>query len=128
MKKDKIQELKKYSKEELLEALCAMFIPEEVVDSLLARLEYNQQKKALHEQRDAEVAARTALEAYLAWKKGVVERYGSRGSVSLRLVPFEVLQRGAALEKAWNAACEKERALSAKVNRLLSVGDEGAPQ
>lgn len=128
MKKDKFQELKKYSKEEILEALRQAFIPEVVVDSLLARLEYGRQIKAIDEHRAAEVAARTALEAYLAWKKGVVERYGSGGSVSLMLVPFEELQRGVAREKAWNAACEKERALSVKVNRLLGVGDGGAPQ
>ena len=121
MKNDKLKEIAKYSKEEILEALARQYMPDLVTDRLLSDLEYIRRTKALQEQDNALVAERTALDAFLAWQKGMIERYGDGESVRFNQVPEREIERGLKLEKAYNAARKERQQAEAKVNRLLGL-------
>lgn len=118
-RRDYMKEISKYSKEEIIEALARQYIPLVALDGLLGDLEYRRRIKAIEERKKATEKERAAFDAYMAWRKEMVAKYGDGKAVTISKIPFEELARGANLEKAWNTAREKERKASAKVDKLL---------
>ena len=120
-RRDHLKEISKYSKEEIIEALGRQYIPLVVLDSLLGDLEYRRRIKAIEEHKKAFEAEQAAFDAYMAWRKEIVAKYGDGKSVTISKIPRAEITRGADLEKAWNAAREKERKTNAKVEKLLKL-------
>lgn len=120
-RRDHLKEIAKYSKEEIIEALGRQVIPLVVLDNLLGDLEHLRIRKAIDEHKKAFEAEQAAFDAYMAWRKEKVAKYGDGKIVTLSNIPRAEITRGAALEKAWNAAREKERKTNAKVEKLLKL-------
>lgn len=118
-RRDYLKEISKYSKKEIIEALGRQYIPPVALDNLLGDLEYRRTIKAIDESKKATEKEHAAFDAYMAWRKEMVAKYGDGKAVTISKIPFEELARGTNLEKAWNAAREKEQKASAKVDKLL---------
>lgn len=118
-KQDKLQEIAKYSKEEIIEALGRKYTPEWELDGLLANLEYIRRTKAIEEHRKAVDEETAAFKAVIGWRKEVIDKYGDGVSVKCTQLPAEERKRGVTLENAWFLAQKKEKRLDAKVSKLL---------
>lgn len=118
-RRDYLKEISKYSKEEIIEALKRHYIPEFVLADLLSGLEFVRRTKAIDESKKAAEKEHATFDAYMAWRKEMVAKYGDGKAVTISKIPFEEIARGTNLEKAWNTAREKERKASAKVDKLL---------
>ena len=118
-RRDYLKEISKYSKEEIIEALKRHYIPDWVFADLLSSLEFVRRAKAIDESKKAAEKEHATFDAYMAWRKEMVAKYGDGKAVTISKIPFEEIARGTNLEKAWNTAREKERKASAKVDKLL---------
>ena len=118
-RRDYLKEISKYSKEEIVEALKRHYIPDWVFADLLSGLEFVRRTKAIDEHNKTVQEESAAFEAYMAWRKEIVAKYGDGKAVTISKIPREEITRGANLEKAWNDAREKEQKASAKVDKLL---------
>lgn len=121
MKNDRLQELNKYSKTEIIEALSRIVLPFSVVESLLAKLEHIKCIKAIEEHAKASKAETAACSAYIEWQREMIAKYGDGNTVKFNQIPLLDLRHGSALNNAWDDARRKERLLRAKVDRLLNL-------
>lgn len=120
-KKEALEELAKYSKEEIIEAIGRSYLPTWDIDTLLIDLNYIRQTKAIDEHQKAAADASAALTAYIEWQKEVVTKYGDGKTVYLKQLPASEIKRGTELEKAYDAANKKEKRLDNKVKKLLNL-------
>ena len=117
-----MEELAKYSKEEIIEALGRFrMLDGDDVDMLLIELEYIRKNKAIEEHKKAIEAEDAAFDAYVGWQKKIIAEYGDVEKVKYNQIPDSELRQGEKLENAWNAARKKEKRLDAKVRKLLNL-------
>lgn len=118
-KQDVLKKLAKYSKEEIIEALCETFFLD--LDRVLNNLEHNRRTKVLEEHRKTIEAQSAAGVAYIEWLKEMTAKYGDGEKIDLRKLTKQEIQRGARLEKAWDEARKAEKKLDNRVNKLLGL-------
>lgn len=116
-----VSKLKKYSKEQIIEALANQFNADYYIHGLLNHLEEKESDKLLKEHREAIEAEATARRAFSDFIKEAAEKYGDGKSFKISALPLAVYARGAALEKAVKEAEAKERALDKKVSKMLKL-------
>lgn len=118
-KKEALEELAKYSKEDILEALGRSCFVD--VDAMLIDLEYIQRTRAIDEHQKAIADESAALTAYLEWNREVIAKYGDGETVRFDQLPESEVQRGIKLERIWRSARKKEKRLDDRVRKLLNL-------
>lgn len=120
-KKEALEDLAKYSKEEIIEALGKSYLSTGDIDYILIDLNYIRQTKTIDEHQKAAADASAALTAYIEWQKEVIEKYGDGKTVRFIQLPASEIKRGNGLADALDAANKKEKRLDNKVKKLLNL-------
>lgn len=112
----KINELSRYKKEDLLDAVsncCTEF----VISKMLSYLKIKKVNETFDNKTKAMEDYNAALRDYIAWKDEVIHKYGDGKSVQLSAIPLEDKLHGAELQSKMAVAQNKEAAAS-KAERL----------
>lgn len=120
--KNKLQKLKKYSKDEIIAALGHSFMSEHIVSDMLFELEKKAFNTAFDAHKKAISALDTAEKRLIDWHKKMCEKYGDGKTVKLSDVPSADISQGAELERVLKAAIEKEQKLDKQVNKFFKEG------
>ena len=118
-----VAKLKKYSKDQIIEALANQFNSDYYIRGLLNHLEYEESDRLLKEHRKAieiEAAARGVFSEFI---KEAAAKYGDGKSFKISALPPTEYAKGVLLEKAVKEAEAKERALDKKVSKMLKLED-----
>lgn len=115
----KINELSRYKKEDLLDAL------DHCCDcNIISAMHLYLHNKKINETFDETTKAMDdytgALHDYLSWKDEMIHKYGDGKSVQLSAIPLEDKLHGAELQSKMAVAQKKEKAASKKERRLIS--------
>lgn len=112
---EKLKELSRYTKEEIIEALGRQWQANGIIDDMINYLN----RKLLEQAQTAYEASLKARQALIDWNREMVKMYGDGSKVKFAYIPAREIERGAALEKAVNRAEEKEREFDRKIDRML---------
>ena len=113
--------LTKYSKADIIDALCSEFQADYFVSSMLRTLESRTTKRLMDEEEKAYKASRAAGDAYIAWQTDMIKRFGDGKSVKFSDIPSKELQKGAKLGDAWKEAMKKADEAENRVSRNLGI-------
>lgn len=120
--KDLAKRLRKFSKEQIIEAITECYQAEFLFNSIISSLEYKAEKELLDAHAAAIDAEREAAKACMDWRSEMCDKYGHGGECKLVDIPQDEIAKGAKLEREWIAAQEKEKALDKKVSKALGIG------
>lgn len=118
-----VAKLKKYSKDQIIDALANQFNADYYIRGLLNHLEEQESDKLLKEHREAIEAEAKARKAFSEFIKEAAAKYGDGKSFKIGALPPAEYARGCALEKAVKEAEAKERMLDKKVTKMLKLED-----
>lgn len=118
-----VAKLKKYSKDQIIDALANQFNADYYIRGLLNHLEEQESDKLLKEHREAIEAEAKARKAFSEFIKEAAAKYGDGKSFKIGALPPAEYARGRALEKAVKEAEAKERMLDKKVTKMLKLED-----
>lgn len=117
--KNKLQKLKKYSKDEIIAALGHSFMSEHIISDMLFELEEKAFNTALDAHKKALSDLVSAKKKVIDWRKKMCEKYGDGKTVKLSDVPSADISQGAELERVLKAVIEKEQKLDKQVNKFF---------
>lgn len=121
---NQLEKLRKYTKDDIVDAIGGLYNADTLVDDIIARIEYNGVKRLLVESEQASKAESAALGKYLAWRTEMAEKYGDGKHVKLCALPSEAIHRGAMLEDKYNKAKKKTQALDRRVDKIMKLSAE----
>ena len=113
------KKLRKYSKEQIIEAISKCYQADYILDKLLSDLEYAAQNELLVAHAVAIDAERVAAYAYMDWQMEMCDKYGHDGKYKFADIPPKEITKGANLEQMRKDAQAKEQTLNKKVNKML---------
>lgn len=113
--------LAKYSKADIIDALCSEFQADYFVSNMLRTLEERTTIRIIDEAKKAGQASIAAGDAYLAWEADMINRFGDGKSVKFSDIPQKELSKGAKLGDAWKAAMKKADEAENRVSRNLGI-------
>lgn len=116
-----VAKLKKYSKDQIIEALANQFNADYYIHGLLNHLEDKESDRLLKEHREAIEAEATARKAFSEFIREAAAKYGDGKTFKIGALPPAEYARGAALEKAVKEAEAKERMLDKNVSKMLKL-------
>lgn len=90
-------QLAKYSKADIINALCEEFDADHRISLLLTKLKSANMRRAIDKEQEAFDDESKAYDAYEEWIKGVIARYGDGNCVDLMKLPQKELEKGAML-------------------------------
>lgn len=109
------KELEKYSKADIINALCATFNADHVVRSMLCILSRKAFDRAQKAEEKAFNEEMDSSDQYLKWLKEMAEKYGDGRRVNFTTLPAAELKKGGALieqvAKTRKAAMDKMKAV-----------------
>lgn len=109
------KELEKYSKTDIISALCATFNADHVVRSMLCILSRKAFDRAQQAEEKAFNEEMDANDQYLKWLKEMAEKYGDGRKVDFTTLPAAELKKGSELikqvTKTRKAAMDKMKAV-----------------
>ena len=109
------KELEKYSKADIISALCATFNADYVVRNMLRILSWKTFDRAQKAEEKAFNEKMDAIDQYVKWVKEIAEKYGDGRKVDLNTLPDAELKKGNALidrvTKTRKAAMDKVKAV-----------------
>lgn len=116
-----VAKLKRYSKDQIIEALGKQYNADYIISGLVNDIEYQQSDRLLKEHGEALDAAIKARREFSEFIREAATKYGDGKSFKVSALPPAVLARGTALEKAVKEAEAKERDLDKKVSKMLKL-------
>lgn len=112
-------QLAKYSKVDIINALCEDFDADHRISLLLTKLKSANMRRAIDKEQEAFDAESKAHDAYEDWIKGVIARYGDGNRVDLMKLPQKELEKGARLIEELQKKRHAVEAAMHKANRTL---------
>lgn len=116
-----VAQLKKYSKNQIVDALANQFNADYYIKGLLNHLEEKETDRLLKEHREAIEAETNARKALSDFIEESATKYGDGISFKIGALPPAEYEKGAALEKAVREAEAKEHMLDKKVTKMLKL-------
>lgn len=101
------KKLSKYSKADIIDAVCNEFMADHIVHGMLLFLEGRTMQRLMDEEDKAFKAQNAAGDAYISWQADMIKRFGDGQSVKISDIPDSELQKGAKLGNAWKEAEKK---------------------
>ncbi len=114
-------ELSKHSKQDIIDAICHEWSADHLISNLLRFIFERESNRALVEERKAFAEENEAGEAYVAWNKEVVTKYGDGKTVKIINIPQEEYERGIQLAKDWEEKRKKASKAAERVSKVLRV-------
>lgn len=122
--KSQIQQLKKYTKDDIIDAISREWNGEYFIESMLMYLDNKKIDAAFAENEKAIKAENDAMKAYLAWKSEMVRRFGDGNSVKIGAIPAAEIQRGDKLVQIWDDARKKLEGAEGRVQKLMEEAEK----
>lgn len=116
-----VVKLKKYPKDQIVDALANQFNADLYIRGLLNCLEEKESDRLLKEHREALEAAANARKAFSEFIEEAATKYGDGISFKIGALPPAEYEKGSALEKAVRDAEEKANMLDKKVTKMLKL-------
>ena len=116
-----VAKLKKYTKDQIIDALANQIIADYNIGRLLNRLEEKESNKLLEEHREAIEAEQKARHIYALFLREMAAKHGDGKSFSIMELSHAEYERGISLEKAIKEAEARERMLDKKVTKMLNL-------
>lgn len=114
----------KYSKADIIDAVCNEFSADYIVHGMLIFLENRTIERLMDEDDKAYKASSAAGDAYIAWQADMIKRFGDGKSVNFSDIPSKELQKGAKLGEAWKKAMKKAEEAEGRVLRNLGISNK----
>lgn len=121
LKPEKLRELEKYTKAEIIEAIERNYSAGYIVHDLLRDLKRIQLQKMLDDKREADRIYDEKLEELIAWRKEVVEKYGDGITVKLSVLPHEEARRGVNIEMEYKTAQKAVTQLEKRIKKHMEA-------
>lgn len=118
-----VKKLKRYSKDQIIDALSNQFNADYYIRGLLNHLEEQESDKLLKEHHEAIEAEARARKMFSDFLGEMCAKYGNGNTFKINALSPAEYARGAVLEEAIKAAEKKERMLDKKVTKMLKLED-----
>ena len=116
-----VAKLKKYTKDQIIDALASQINADYNTGRLLNHLEEKESDKLLKEHREAIEAEEKARHLYLLFLREMAAKYGDGKSFRIMKLSRAEYERGILLEKAIKEAEARECTLDKKVTKMLNL-------
>lgn len=116
-----VAKLKKYTKDQIIDALTNQINADYNIGRLLNHLEEKEGDKLLEEHREAIGAEQKARHIYSLFLGEMAAKYGDGKSFRIMQLSRAEYERGISLEKAIKEAEARERMLDKKVTKMLNL-------
>lgn len=111
--------LAKYSKADIIDAVCDEFTADHIVHGMLLFLESRTFDRLMAKENKAFNAQSAAGNAYIDWHGEMIRKYGNGKEVNLADIPRAEMDKGIRLGKAWEEAGKKAEAATKALDRKL---------
>ena len=116
-----VAKLKKYTKDQIIDALTNQINADYNIGRLLNHLEEKEGDKLLEEHKEAIGAEQKARHIYALFLREMAAKYGDGKSFRIMKLSRAEYERGISLEKAIKEAEARERMLDKKVTKMLNL-------
>jgi hypothetical protein len=116
--------LSKYSKADIIDAVCNEFMADHIVHDMLIFLGSRTNTRLIDESIKAHEESYKAADAYIAWQDDMIKRYGNGKSVKSSDIPQKEQLKGAKLGDAWKKAMKKSDEAERRVSRNLGISNK----
>ena len=116
-------ELSKHSKQDIVDAICHEWSADHLISNLLRFIFEKESNRALVEERKAFAEENKAGEAYIAWNKEVVTKYGDGKTVKIIDIPQEEYELAFDMVNSKSISCALNQNEEIDYSRIEHVQD-----
>lgn len=121
LKPERLKQLEKYTKAEIIEAIGRNFSAGYIVEDLLNDLELQHMKKLLDDEREADRIHTEKMNAVLAWRNEMCKKYGNGEHVNMSALPLEEIKRGMKIEQEYLAATATVEKIEKRIKKAMEA-------
>ena len=120
-----MKRLEKYSKADIISAVCGLFQADYIVNKMLIELESLEAKRAIEKEKKSFDNSAKSDDNYYKWMERMIQTYGDGEKVEIGKLPDHEIKRGAELIEDMNKKRDAAMRAMNRTNEKLGIKRKG---